>query len=334
MRPTAPALILAGLVACGCTQSKTAPQPPPENSPARGPDPASGDTLPGQHATVERSGPEPVATARPRPVESRFTDADYEAHVARLHRDFDLEGFHVVVQPPFVVVGDEPAPIVRSRAERTVKWTVDRLKQDYFGQDPNHILTVWLFKDSQSYRGHASSFFGDSPSTPYGYYSSAHRALVMNIATGGGTLVHEIVHPFMEANFPACPAWFNEGMGSLYEQCGDHQGRIWGYTNWRLAGLQRAIREGSLPSFQQLLSTTDHQFYQQDPGTNYAQARYLLYYLQDRGLLVRFYHLFRANHAKDPTGIETLRAVIGTRDLGAFQNQWEAYVLKLRFPAQ
>ena len=24
----------------------------------------------------------------------------------------------------------------------------------------------------------------------------------MNISTGGGTLVHEIVHPFIEANFP------------------------------------------------------------------------------------------------------------------------------------
>jgi len=28
-------------------------------------------------------------------------------------------------------------------------------------------------------------------------------------------LVHEIVHPFMRANFPECPAWFNEGLASL-----------------------------------------------------------------------------------------------------------------------
>ena len=41
--------------------------------------------------------------------------------------------------------------------------------------------------------------------TPYGYYSAAHRALIMNIATGGGTLVHEIVHPFVRANFPQMP---------------------------------------------------------------------------------------------------------------------------------
>jgi len=41
----------------------------------------------------------------------------------------------------------------------------------------------------------------------------------------------------MEANFPACPPWLNEGMGSLYEQCGDADGHIHGFTNWRLPGL-------------------------------------------------------------------------------------------------
>ena len=91
--------------------------------------------------------------------------------------------------------------------------------------------------------------------------------------------MHEIVHPFMATNFPACPAWFNEGLGSLYEQCGDNRGRIHGYTNWRLDGLQRAIRNGRVPAFRTLTATTEHEFYQEDPGTNYGQSRYLCYYL-------------------------------------------------------
>jgi len=154
----------------------------------------------------------------------------------------------------------------------------------------------------------------------------------MNIATGGGTLVHEIVHPFMAANFPACPAWFNEGLGSLYEQCGERDGRIRGRTNWRLAGLQKAIRKKQVPPFKTLCSTTDGQFYSQDKGTNYAQARYLCYYLQEHGLLRKFYHCFRADSEKDPTGYNTLKRVLGREDMGAFKKEWEAYVLKLRFP--
>ena len=163
MRLIAPATILAGLLSCGCTQSKPVGQPPPDNSPS----PVQTLTSVANPIVPEHKPAEP----------ERFSDAQFQAHVERLHQDFDLDGFHIDVQPPFVVVGDEPAQVVRSRAQKTVKWTVDRLKQDYFKRDPNSILTIWLFKDGSSYRRHASSFFGDSPTTPYGYYSSAHRAV-------------------------------------------------------------------------------------------------------------------------------------------------------------
>ena len=86
------------------------------------------------------------------------------------------------------------------------------------------------------------SLTGNEPGTPYGFYSAKHNGLFMNIATGGGTLVHEIVHPYVEADFPNAPPWLNEGLGSLFEQSADRDGHIVGLTNWRLAGLQRAIR--------------------------------------------------------------------------------------------
>src|SRR6185436_8501716 len=106
-------------------------------------------------------------------------------------------GFTVTVQPPFVIIGDEPAEIVRRRSTNTVKWAVDRLKKAYFKRDPTEIIDIWLFKDKASYEKNTKEIFDDTPTTPFGYYSAHHRALIMNIATGGGTLVHEIVHPFM-----------------------------------------------------------------------------------------------------------------------------------------
>src|SRR4030095_2165746 len=157
---------------------------------------------------------------------------------------------------------------------------------------------------------HARLLFGDTPTTPYGYYSSTHKALIMNIATGGGTLVHEIVHPFMEANFAGCPPWLNEGLGSLYEQCGDVDGHIHGFTNWRLPGLQNSIKAGTVPTFKKLLSMDISAFYDDDRGTNYAQARYLCYYLQQKGLLTRFYREFHAHQKDDPTGYKTLKRVL------------------------
>jgi len=261
-----------------------------------------------------------------------FTDADYTRHVAALKKKVPKEGFTVVIQKPFVVVGDESPAMVRRRAVRTVKWAVDRLKRDYFKKDPAEILDIWLFRDKASYHKHTREVFGDNPDTPYGYYSHRHKALIMNIATGGGTLVHEIVHPFMAANFPECPAWFNEGMGSLYEQASERGGHIVGLTNWRLAGLQKAIRARRVPSFKALTATTDDRFYNQDKGTNYAQARYLCYYLQEKGRLVAFYHAFVAAHKADPTGYKTLQTVLGETDMDAFKKRWETFVLGLKFP--
>ncbi|HVF51755.1 MAG TPA: hypothetical protein VNA19_16845 [Pyrinomonadaceae bacterium] len=272
---------------------------------------------------------EPAPTATPAPTPRGFTDADYAKHVAQLDAKLRGKAFTVVIQKPFVVVGDGPASSVRAHATETVKWAVDKLKQDYFDRDPAEILDIWLFKDTASYRKHTREIFGDSPETPYGYYSSAHKALIMNIETGGGTLVHEIVHPFMEANFPACPPWLNEGLGSLYEQCGEVDGHIYGYTNWRLDGLQRAIKTSKLPTFKTLLAMDADAFYSKDKGTNYAQARYLCYYLQEKNLLVKFYREFNARQAEDPAGFQTLQTVLGERDMDAFQKRWEKFVLNL-----
>lgn len=303
---------------------------------------------------------------------AKFTDADYAQRVMALKRKAP-EGFAIVVQKPFVVLGDEPLAQVRRHAVGTVQWAVDRLKQDYFENDPDALIDIWLFKDRESYDKHTQEIFGDAPDTPFGYFSYRHQALIMNIDTGTGTLVHEIVHPFIAANFPDCPAWFNEGLASLYEQCGEYRGRIWGRTNWRLAGLQNAIRpppppqserapdaipsaaapdgipprngdaavpqeireRKPLPTFKQLCGTSTNEFYGEDPGSNYAHARYLCYYLQQQGRLQEYYRRFRRNVRSDPSGYETLKSVLEIKDeegMAKFEEAWKAWVLKLRYP--
>ena len=291
-----------------------------------------------QANATPHSSPVPATTPT---ASATFSDADFARHLERLKGEIKNKvtssdwrapaaEFSFVIQRPFVVIGDETKQAVQERAEGTVKWAVDRLKQDFFANDPKEILDIWLFKDAASYEKHARLLFGETPTTPYGYYSSAHQALIMNIETGGGTLVHEIVHPFMEANFPACPPWLNEGMGSLYEQCGDAGGHIHGFTNWRLPGLQRAIRSKEVPSFKDLTAMDASAFYNEDKGVNYAQARYLCYYLQEQGLLVKFYQEFHARQKEDPGGYQTLQKILAEADMDAFKTKWEKYVLGLR----
>ncbi len=260
-----------------------------------------------------------------------FSRDQYATHIQRLRSKLPSEGFTITIEPPFVVIGDEDPDVLRRRAKLTVGWAVKRLKRQYFAKDPDRILNIWLFRNKDSYETNTMRLFDSRPSTPYGYYSPSQGALVMNIGTGGGTLVHEIVHPFVEANFPNCPSWFNEGLGSLYEQSTSRGDKIVGLTNWRLAGLQRAIKDNSLPSFATLCATTRRQFYDEDPGTHYAQARYLCYYLQEQGLLEKYFHHFVANAKTDPTGYQSLQDVLGTDDMATFQTKWQDYVMELKF---
>jgi hypothetical protein len=255
--------------------------------------------------------------------------ADYAQAVQTLRRTQLPEGFTVVVEPPFVVVGDEDPKVVKTRAARTVRTYSRALERDYFARQPDEIYTIWLFGDAASYEGWALKLWGESPGTPYGYASDHHRALVMNIATGGGTLVHEIVHAYIATDFPDCPPWLNEGLASLYEHVSIRDGHIHGHTNWRLAGLKTAIELDAVPSFRWLSQASAREFYGEDSGTHYAQARYLCQYLQEKGLIREFYRQVRDNAGRDPGGYDTLERMLDIDDQAAFFEEWKAWVMAL-----
>lgn len=241
--------------------------------------------------------------------------------------------FTVLTEFPFIVAGDEDSATVRKRARETIRPAVEHLKQDFFAKNPHDVIAIWLFKDRASYESGTRTLFSENHVSPYGYYLPRHRVLLMNIATGSGTLVHEIVHPFMRTNFPACPPWFDEGLASLFEAPAFRDGHMVGLVNWRLPGLQTTIRNGRTLPFAELLALTSSEFYGPSEGYNryYGQSRYLCYYLQEQGLLQKFYREFVVNAATDPTGAATLRAVLG-EDLDLFQARWESFVLNLPSP--
>ncbi len=233
---------------------------------------------------------------------------------------------------PFVVIGNASPEQLEKQSRATVRFAVDHLRADFFEASPSSILDVWLFEDAESYASLVTVLTGEAPTTPYGFYSPSHAGLFMNISTGGGTLVHEIVHPFVEADLPHAPAWVNEGLGSLFEQSAERDGHIVGLPNWRLPGLQKAIRRGKVRPLSDLCKTTTSQFYDDDRGTNYAEARYLMYYLQEHGLLHAFYKDLRAHIADDPTGCATLTHALGDPDMASFEREWEAFASAIVLP--
>ena len=54
---------------------------------------------------------------------------------------------------------------------------------------------------------------------------------------------------------------------------------------------------------------------------NYAQARYLCYYLQEKGVLVKFYREFQARQKEDPSGFKALQKILAETRHGRVQNE-------------
>ncbi len=261
-------------------------------------------------------------------VRRALTDRDFAREAMKvkklLGRDFIVE-----VERPFVIAGNISRGEFNSIKNGTVLNCYRALRRQFFSVGPNDVVKVFLFRDDRIYREYAKKLFDDEPTTPFGYYKREQNSLVMNIGTGTGTLVHEMVHALMETDFPDVPAWFNEGLGSLFEQCTVTEAGLKGLINWRFPILQRAIKDKKLIPLRDLVSTTSKQFYGDDRGSSYAEARYFCMYMQELGLLEKFYKDFRANFRKDPTGSKTLQKLF-RKNLDDIQKDWLTWIATLR----
>lgn len=213
------------------------------------------------------------------------------------------------------------ATIARSRAA---------LGKQFFDKEPDRLLAVYLLPNYDQYLAFCVKKYGDPPSSQYGFYMPGKKELVMNIGTGTGTLVHEVTHALMDFDFPDCPAWFNEGLASLYEQSSTAGGKIVGLVNWRLPLLQRAVGDGSVPSWKDLSAFTGPGFYGDGSKLRYATARYLCMYLQEQNLLETFFEKFRDRHKEDPTGYATLESLFD-RPLAKVEAEWRDWIGALKF---
>lgn len=242
--------------------------------------------------------------------------------------------FQIVTEGPFVVIGNEPAARVEQRARGTLRWAYRQLQSEYLSTTAREPIVIWICRDADSYERTSREQLKIDPESPFGFFSPTENTILVNIATGSGTLVHELVHSLIAVDFPDCPAWFNEGLASLYEQCEQREGQIWGLPNWRLRSLQKSIADRRTISFEQLCHQGSDRDFLSDNASAYAQARYLCLYLQDHGLLRSFYRTFRERRQHDPTGYRTLVDVLGQTDMATFQEHWAQWVCTLKEPNQ
>src|SRR5690242_19436369 len=121
------------------------------------------------------------------------------------------EHFAVTITPPFVIAGDGGADRLARHRDGTILPAVHALQKQYFSKSPTEPILILLFESEAPYRRIAKDWFGDENVAYFGYFRHD-RVILMNVATGTGTLVHELTHALIEPDMPDVPSWFNEGL--------------------------------------------------------------------------------------------------------------------------
>ena len=250
------------------------------------------------------------------------------AQTARHTEEILGDNFAVLVKAPFVLAGNVSEDRLREWCDDTVYAAAESLWNMFFTQRPRKPIRILLLRGDASYRKTARELYGDRRVSHFGYYRSQDRTMIMNIGTGGGTLVHELTHALMAPDFPDAPVWFSEAMGALFEKCTIREKRIKGLVNWRFPELAKAHRNDDVIPLEELFQKNRSDFNGPEKALLYAEARYLALYLQRRELLTSFYTEFRAHHDTDPTGKKTLQKVTGT-SLKDIEEAWLTWVEQL-----
>ena len=239
---------------------------------------------------------------------------------SRLPHDWNF-----LVCPPFVMAGDCSQRVLERYYVETVGPTSRALSIQFFDTEPAWPVVLVLCSSDHSYR-ECNRLLGERDRREYaGIYSRSEHRLIVNVSTGEGTLAHELTHALSHADFPTLPEWLDEGLASLFEECEfsrDGQ-RLIGLENWRGAAIRQAANSRTLRSISELIN---EQFAVADATLDYAQARYLCLYLQEKQLLEPFYRKCRSRSKNDRNGHEVLQSLFGGRDIKDIDDDFQAWL--------
>ncbi|HNH09063.1 MAG TPA: hypothetical protein PLJ29_05500 [Leptospiraceae bacterium] len=219
------------------------------------------------------------------------------------------------------------------RIERNLKIFFRDVYPKYYIYEPKFTMRIVYFGTKKEFIKHTNY---DS----YGYYmgvrdseNDTNRTLYTYWNSGPGTLWHEMIHAFTDANTDMdVDSWFNEGMASFYEHGSTADGRFTeGYANWRLPALQETIRAGRLPGLRKFFEKglVDREY-------GYPYMRFLFCYLWIHDQMIPFvkayiYELLPKYKGSELTGksIETMERLLG-KNISEIEKDMSGLALKLK----
>jgi len=164
-----------------------------------------------------------------------------------------------------------------------------------------------------------------------GYYDPETRRLVS--ADLGPSLRHELMHVFhfrrLERLGQRRPLWLTEGLATLPETLDPRSAGIEPVGCWRTDIAKRRLAAGRLRGWDDLFAQGRDRFVGHRPRAQYAQARAVVMFLEDQGLLRPVIDAFERTGEADPTGARAVAEADG-RPLERVEKRFRGWLATLR----
>ena len=238
--------------------------------------------------------------------------------------------FNLTCAGPFVVAGDLPSQNLSQILNRVILPVSRAYRTQFMETCPTQFCRVYLYSSTKIYEEQVALLIGHRPVSRLGLYSPVNRSIFINVGSDYGWLCHETWHALVDYDFPGIPPWLDEGMASLFEAPLLVNDRIKGKHNWRLWTLREYFAAGKYIPLRELMSLGRREFYAKEMrGLRYAEARYVCFYLQEKGALEAFYRGFRAGVKTDRAGVKALCEAVSVKSLEEFEQAWLAWLKTL-----
>lgn len=275
------------------------------------------DSITAQKQDVKKTLPE---------IEETFASFNYQEIIVR-HSPILPPNMTITKFKYFVVFSDLDEKTTYSIIDNDIRNAIDAMVNSYVSKTPDSATAVFLFNDFEDYKKFTlkNTDIEEKDLSPYGYYKISQNIIVIRYVSWKGSTKHEISHRFTKADFPDAPSWFDEGLSSLHEKSVFKDGKLTGEFSWRIVAIRRAISDNKYTGIKHLMKTNDDELYGKRTSFYYAQARFLLMYLQEKGLLEKYYKLFKETYNEDKTGIKQLEKILG-KSINKIDEEYYEYI--------